>query len=75
MHCRQQISAVSPNGDAHISFTITGMTLAQIVDSPNVISTSYDGEERATSVQDGGTTALLPGCGLVGLVGSYRKRS
>lgn len=51
------------------------MTLAQIVDSPNVISTSYDGEERATSVQDGGTTALLPGCGLVGLVGSYRKRS
>jgi hypothetical protein len=64
-------------GDANISFTISGKTLAQIVDSTIPIPTSYDGEFYAegTSVPDGGSSALLLGMGMLGVAGLYRKRA
>jgi hypothetical protein len=62
-------------GDANLSFTITGMSLASIVSSTTPISTSYDGEFRATSVPDGGATALLLGLGMLGLTGLRRCKA
>ena len=64
-------------GDANLSFTITGKTLSQIVESTTPISTSYDGEfyAQATSVPDGGATALFLGMGVISLAGMFRKRS
>lgn len=60
-------------GEANLSFTISGMTLSDILASGTPVSTSYDGEFVA-SVPDGGATALLLGIGSLGLA-LFRRKS
>jgi hypothetical protein len=70
--------AAGAPGQANLSFTISGKTLAQIVDSSTKTYTSYDGEffgEAPTSVPDGGATALLLGLGLLGFAGVRRLKA